>query len=129
MDWSELFYKFLPWIIREIIIVFGTLGIVYTFGRLLFPGLNKKSARADKIKNRIAAVSLLVITCGSGLVYDYPTLFTTGLERVAWVQYGWDSLLYFSIGVVFYVTVGWRFFKRIDSYLDKKIGPDTKEKK
>ena len=126
MDWSELIYRFLPAIIREIIIVFGSLGVVYLFGRLLFPQLDKKTRQANKVKNRIAAVALFVITFGTGAIYDYPELATGTIVRTDLIRYLWESGLYCFFGVVFYVTIGWRFYARMDRLLDRKFANDEK---
>ncbi len=56
MDWTQIFLRYLPIIARLIIIVFGSLGVVYMVGRLLFPKLK------DRSKNLIAFFALIGIS-------------------------------------------------------------------
>jgi len=107
-------------ILRLAMIVFAALGIVYLFGRLLPTKLK------DKGKNIIAVLALFFISFAITLTYN-PAILDTGLRQMANSQlyfYAWDIFLYFTISCVFYVTVGWRFYSRIDNFLDRKIGED-----
>ena len=111
-------------VLRVAIIIFAALGIVYLFGRLL-PNKLK-----DKGKNILAVFALFFVSIGTTLAYN-PTI----LDNLSILQYSdmfsflWEVFLYFAISCVFYVTVGWRFYSRMDSLLDKKIGKDDRRKK
>jgi hypothetical protein len=129
MNWSELILRWSPWLLRALIVFIATLGTVYFFGRLIFPSLNKKTAHANKIKNRIAAFSLCFFSFASNLVYDYPTLLTAGIDSILWWRYILDSVIMVGAGAILFVTVGWRFYPRVDTFLDKKFAKDQKEKK
>ena len=122
MDWNYIVKEMLPWVGRLAIIVFSTLGVVYLFGRLLFPKLK------DKGKNRIAALALFFLSFITTIVWDYPG-FVLNVTSQLMAQYLRDAALYFFIGCVFYVIIGWRFYSRADAFLDKKIGKDDRRKK
>lgn len=109
---------------RIALIVFIALGIVYMFGRLLPTKLK------DKGKNIIAVFALLFASLGLTIAYN-PNILDMTLAAILPSQlylYLWDTFIYFAIGCVFYVVIGWRFYSRIDSWLDKKIGKDDKRK-
>lgn len=126
MDWSFIIESLLPWAGRLAINVFTTLGVVYLFGRLLFPKLNKRTVHADKVKNRIAALALFVVTVGTSFAYDFPGLLRAMPNPNLIFRFSLDVAIYYFIGIVFYVVVGWRFYSRIDDLLDRKIGRDKK---
>ena len=92
---NDLIALFLPTIVRIMIIVFGTLGVVFMFGRLLFPKMN------DRQKNVIAAIAIPVISYGTILFFDYPYLVEVGFHGVTVLQYIWSSFLHTLGGVVF----------------------------
>lgn len=123
MDWSLILTKYLPLIARILLIVFASLGVVYMSGRLLFTKLQ------DKGKNNIAFFSLIFFAFLVNFVYSYPSLAVEGVSKLIWIKYLSDSLLYTTVSAVFYVVLGWRFYSRVDSYLDKKFGKDNKKKK
>ena len=117
MNWNEIFNDFLPMIVRMVLIVFSTLGVVYMCGRLLFPKMKRKG------KNRIAFFTLLVTGFTVTLVFDYTGLIDR-YDRLVFIRYIIDSALYSSVAAVFYVVVGWRFYSRADRFLDKKFAKD-----
>ena len=116
----DLLIEFKPVIMQFmdiILLLFGsafvTLGLVYVFGRML------NIMKSDKTKN-IFAIFIIY-----GIHYAY-TYFNIN-NKVYSTQYqrGWEVFLFGSISIVIYVTVCWRLYSRIDSYLDKKLGDDS----
>ena len=122
MDWNVILTQYSPVVIRILLIIFSTLGVVYMSGRLLFPSLK------DRSKNIIAFIALIVIGFSITLVYDYDAMIISEQPRRTLIKYIADSALYTPISAVFYVVVGWRFYSRMDSLLDKKVGKDSKKR-
>ena len=122
MDWTQIFLRYLPIIARLVIIVFGSLGVVYMVGRLLFPKLK------DRSKNLIAFFSLFIISFSVTLIYDYNTLIENQQNRMLVLKFLLDAGLYTAGACVLYVTVGWRLYDRVDRFLDKKFGKDKSRK-
>ena len=121
MDWSELVREFLPIAVRLIVIIFSTLGVVYMTGRLLFTKLK------DRGKNIIAFFSLIAFSFLLTFLKDYPDLLTDHDKLFTW-NYLLDSFMYASGGCVLYIVIGWRFYSRVDYFLDKKFGKDDKRR-
>jgi hypothetical protein len=94
----------LKYIIRTIIITFSSLGLVYLIGRLL----NFKVS--NSFKNKIAAIALF--TASFTITYIYFPSKTS--------QMIWESIAFALVASVVYVTIGWKFYERMDSWLDKK---------
>ena len=115
--------EYIPTIVRVVIIIFSTLGIVYIAGRLLFPKMK------DRSKNIVAFFALLVISFGVVMLNDYPDLVDGFDNKLDTLNYFLDSLMYMGAGAVFYVVVGWRFYSRMDNFLDKRFGKDDRRKK
>lgn len=124
MDWDAIVQQFLPSIVRMTIIVFSTLGVVYMCGRLLFPKLK------DMAKNRIAFITVVVIAYTTTLMWDYPWMIQPlGAPNITeLLQFALEGFLYGAIGTVFYIVIGWRFYSRVDAFLDKKFGKDDKRR-
>jgi len=108
-----------------LLIVFSTLGVVYFFGRLVFP---KKIGKSDSKKNLIAALFSIIFGFLFTLVFDYSSMIEFGFDRVLIAEYLTWSIIHTSIAIVFYVAVGWRFYSRFDAYLDKKFAKDDRRK-
>lgn len=126
MDWaaffSQYFAQYFPILERILVIVLCTLGVVYMSGRLLFTKLE------DKGKNIIAFVALIVFGFLITLVYDYDTLINDGRNKVIFLKYLLDSVLYVTGSAVGYILIGWRLFNRISAFLDRKVGKGTRRK-
>jgi len=122
MDLLELIKDYIPYMVRMLIIIFSTLGVVYMFGRLLFPSLK------DKSKNRIAFFALLFFSFLVTLFKDYNIMLWDVSNRYTVANYFLDSIIYFSLGAVFYVTIGWRWYSRVDDFLDKRFGKDSRKR-
>ena len=124
MDWNALAQQLLPTITRMAIIVFSTLGVVYMTGRLLFPKMK------DRGKNITAFVALVIIGYATTLVWDFEgmidTFATYPIQAI--FNYGITSFVYTTIGSVFYVVLGWRFYSRVDAFLDNKFAKDDKRR-
>ncbi len=123
MDWGKLLERFWPILVNILIIMFCSLGVVYMYGRMLFPKAK------DHSKNVIAFVSLILFSYGIAIVWPYQALLSGGGSWITWIQYSVESLLYTAASAVFYITVGWRFYSRVDAYLDKKFAKDNRRKK
>jgi hypothetical protein len=94
--------------VRVLAITAGTLGTVYIMGRLL--ELETKS----KTKNITATLCLLT----------YSTCITLVYHQSAIPKMVWESFIFGVISAVPYITIGWRFKSRMDSWLDRKFGED-----
>jgi hypothetical protein len=102
-----------------IVMLFGaafvTLGFVYITGRML------EIFKRDKPRNIIAVIFIY----GLHYIYTYigisNKVYNTQLER------GWNVFIRGSISIVIYVTICWKLYSRMDSYLDKKFGEDKEE--
>jgi predicted permease len=124
MEWGDLLFRYLPVIARLFVIIFCTLGAVYYTGRLLFPKLK------DKGKNLIAAFFLPVFSILFNLVYSYPGVLNPEIDMSAMQnQVILSTVGYMCGATVGYIVLGWKFYPRMDAWLDKKIGPDKKRKK
>lgn len=115
--------EYIPSIVRVAVIIFSTLGAVYMVGRLLFPKMK------DRGKNLVAFFALIFISFLVVLVKDYPELIDGMQTRSDALNYLTDSLTHAGIAAVFYVVIGWRFYSRMDTLLDKKLGKDDRRKK
>jgi len=125
MDWNAIVQRAWPMITNLVIVVFTSLGFVYMFGRLLFPKLK------DRGKNVIAFVSLIIVSYSMTLVWTYyPDIFGEGSPSLHVIfKYLLESFGYAAIGSVFYVTIGWRFYPRMNALLDLKFGKGNRRKK
>lgn len=136
IDWNALLVGILPGIKRLGLISFMVLGVVYFFGRLVFARwfAPKDKKLSEQRKNRLAALSLFVISFAVTLVYDYGAMIDYGvmidktLNSMFW-KYIVDSCGYLFFGSVFYVVVGWRFYSRMDKWFDKKWAPDEADRR
>lgn len=104
---KEVILNNLTQIWRLLVIPFMSLGIVYTFGRLM-PVL-----KTDTPKNVLAFLSMV------GISYITGRQFTLGLDLFYIV---WDILVYTLLSVIIYVNVCWKLYSRFDSYCDRKFG-------
>lgn len=99
---------------RLFVIPFMSLGLVYIMGRLL-PIL-----KSDNSKNILALLAMIGISWFTGLP------ITEGLE----LQYIiWDVGLYTTLSSIVYVTICWKLYDRMDSFLDRKLGENKIPKK
>ena len=89
------------------IFLFG-LGSVYVPTRQL--SLNIPKPKQHLISLVAMALASVVITG----IYHYTTL----------PRFIWESIVFWIIGNVVYVILGHHFYKRMDNFLDKKIGSD-----
>jgi len=120
-EWFDsILAEYTPVILREALVIFSTLGIVYFTGRLLFPKMKERG------KNIVAAGALLFTSFLFTLVYDYAADITTMVDFYFYVT---DSFVYSAIGAVFYVVIGWRFYNRMDNLLDSKLASDRVERR
>ncbi len=124
MNWLQILERAWPALVKLFAIVFGTLGIVYMYGRLLFPKMK------DRGKNIIAFITLVMLSYIITLVWGFPGVFWNGLPDMQIVsQFILEGGLYAAIGAVLYVVIGWRFYERVDTFLDRKFAKDTRKKK
>lgn len=81
-----------------------SLAMVYLFGRML------NLVRTTVKKNWVAILSLLSSYLFYFFVYD--TKFELN-------QKIWNTLIYISISIIFYVLLGFKLYDRVDQLLDK----------
>ena len=106
-------YLFLPYIsqiLRVVVIPFTALGVVYIVGKLL------EIVNTDKAKNRLAFICIAMLSVATG-----------NHEGDWFVSYDFffEAFIVTCLSTIFYVTVCWRFFSRMDSLLDTKMGKDN----
>jgi len=99
----------LHFMISGVYIYMPTQAIVYIFGRML--GLANK----DRARNSIALVSTILFSAA----YIY-----MNKEFDSKAGYIWEFVHWFSLGILWYVLIGFRLFSRVDNLLDKKVGKD-----
>jgi hypothetical protein len=108
-----------------LLVSFGTLAIVYLFGRFL------ELAKTDKAKNSIAAFFMLILSI---LVTNYiqfqnPLYFLTITKLTNWFNYGFTILFYYLFSIIFYIIVCWKFYDNTKKIIDSFINKIKKEKK
>jgi len=105
-------FEYLP---NSIIIAFVSLGMVYLIGRML------NILKGDIPKNIVAIIFM-------GGVSYFLAYMKYGMLEYKFDEnlmfFIWDIFLYFTVAVIIYVTVCFRLYDRIDSFLDKKFGED-----
>jgi len=62
----------------------------------------------------IALISMAIASIAISGVYHYQGL----------IRFIWESTVFWLIGNVVYVVLGHRFYRRMDNFLDKKLGED-----
>lgn len=84
-----------------------TLGFVSIAGRLW------EAVKTDHAKNIIASFSLVSLSFlyQRSMVLDYDLV--------------WDTLELLTMSSIFYIGFCWRFYSRLDTFLDKKMGKDN----
>lgn len=122
IDFDAIIQFALPALARLTLVVFSTLGVVYMAGRLLFPKMK------DRSKNVLAFFCLIMFAFFYTLVFDFPKIIESNFTIFVWQYYAY-SVAYATVGAVFYIIVGWRFYSRMDSLLDHKMGKDNRRKK
>ena len=107
-EYDYLFLPYISQIARVILIPFTALGIVYVLGRLL------ELINTDRTKNTVAYISIIILALLTG---DFASGFFN-------FDYLFEVFIISNLSAIFYVTVCWRFFNRVDSLLDRKVGQD-----
>ena len=115
MEYKEFIAKvILDFLYSGFWIYIPTQAIVYLAGRML--GILK----TDLTKNLLAFVA----TIGFSYLYIKMNLVPTDIWVLLYMMIHWVSL-----GIFFYVLLGFQLFNRIDNLLDKKVASDEKPKK
>ena len=97
----------LDYLYRILITAFGSLGLVYISGRLL------ELLKTYRSKNTFAVICLYSISIG---IYFYSKKPNHNFNY----RDAWEIFICGTFAAIFYVTVCWRLFDRIDSFLDRK---------
>jgi len=111
---KDLIIPNLCFIGRLILIPFLTLGLVYTLGRLA-PLL-----KTDNSKNNLALFAIILFSYMTG---------RPDIQTYLIVDQLWEVSIYTLLSVIIYVTVCWKLYDRMDSFLDNKLGEDKQPKK
>lgn len=90
-----------------------SLAFVYIFGRML--NITKKQTS----RNIIALISI---------VFCYAFYFYYMIADISIINKIWSALTYGSLSIIFYVTIGFKLFDRVNNFLDK-IASDERKKK
>ena len=116
--WTEykdfLFLLGLHFIISGAYIYIPTQAMVYIFGRML--GI----FNSDRSRNSIALITTTLFSMG--YLYLKKELSTP-------YEYIWAFFHWFSIGILWYVLLGFKLASRIDSLLDKKLAKGKSSRK
>lgn len=99
----------LHFMISGVYIYIPTQAMVYIFGRML------EIAKKDRSRNVIALVSTIIFS----ISYIY-----VNKEYDTKHEYLYEFIHWFSLGIFWYVLIGFRLFSRVDNLLDKKVGKD-----
>ena len=115
LEYKEyLFLLGLNFLISGVYIYIPTQAIVYVFGRML------KIAEKDEQRNFIALLSTIIFSIGYIFMRkEFPTI----------KEYVWEFFHWFSLGIMWYVLLGFKLFSRVDSFMDVKFAKDKPEKK
>jgi len=102
--------------------IFITLGVVYTFGKML------GHIKTDYGRNITAILTLFGLTILYSLDLQLPKdqimIIVMGIDVMRLIKDVFDMTM---ISMVFYVSVCWKFYTRMDSLLDRFLSPDQKE--
>lgn len=115
----ENFPHLIGYLINSILAAFIGLGMTYVLGRML--NILKK----DVPKN-IFALAWIIIASFVLSFMRYGGIPDLTLDMFYFI---WDQFLTVIFSVIFYVTVCFRFYDRIDHFLDKKVADDEIPKK
>jgi hypothetical protein len=96
-------------LIRIVTVVLGGLGTIY------IPNKQFGIQMSNRARHIVATVSMLI----------YSMLITVIYHRAALLQMWWETFIFWLIANVVYVSVGYNLYKRIDHFLDKRVGKDT----
>lgn len=110
IEYKTQILEVLSFITLPFLVMLISLAFVYAFGRML--NITKKAVS----KNLVA----LIVICSSYFFYFYAMVKNMDLFTKIWT-----GLLYGALSIIFYVTLGFKFFDRIDNFLDK-VAPDSK---
>lgn len=96
-----------------------SLGFVYLFGRLL------NIFESPRAKNYLATVFLII----GSILYTLVTIYDTIPEISYWDKVTLFNIAYlssmkFSFAVICHVIIGWKFYDRMDAFLDARLGKD-----
>ena len=103
-------------IVRGLVLFAIALGVVYIFGRML------ELVMTNRARNALALFTIVITSYYSTLIYDGEILIH---EWEIW----WRSLVYTSLGCIFFVIFGWDFYDRANAWLDKKFARDPNKRK
>lgn len=101
-------------LLRGLTIFVISLGFVYIAGRML------ELIMSNKGRNSLALFVMIPASYISVAVYDTDIL-------VHPYEIYWRTVLYVCISAIFFVTIGWRLFDRVDNFLDNKFSSDRGE--
>jgi hypothetical protein len=62
------------------------------------------------------------------LIFSYGYI-KINIEYSSTIELIWSLVHYFSMGIVIYVLIGFKLFKRVDTLLDRKFADDEPQKK
>jgi len=96
-------------LVRITTITLGGIGTIY------IPHKQLGVKMSERAKHIVATVSMLV----------YSMIITIVYHKTNGLQMWWETLIFWIIANVVYVSVGYNLYKRIDHFLDRKIGKDT----
>ncbi len=104
---KEQILLFLSFMVPIFTIACMSLGFVSIAGRLW------EAVKTDHAKNIIASFSLVILSFlyQRSIVLDYDII--------------WDTLELLTMSSIFYIGFCWRFYSRLDAFLDRKIGKDN----
>jgi len=113
VEYKDQILQIATFVTLPFLVMLISLAMVYISGRML--NITKKQTS----RNLIALVS--ICSC-------YAFYFIYMVKNVSIANKIWSSLTYGALSIIFYVTIGFKLFDRVDVFLDK-IAPDKENKK
>jgi hypothetical protein len=109
LEYKTQILQVLSFVTLPFLVMLISLAFVYITGRML--NITKKATS----KNAVA----LFIICAS-----YAFYFICIIQNVTLYNKIWSGLTYGALSIIFYVTIGFKLFDRVDNVLDK-VAPDV----
>ena len=106
--WEKLFTAD---IIRVIYITLGGIGTIYIPNRQLGISMSKR------VKHITATVSMFI----------YSMLITGIYHQDRIIVMWWETLIFWLIANVVFVSIGYDLYRRVDDFLDQKVGKNRDE--
>ena len=131
---ETLFNEFFTYIVYLILIFFCSLGVVYTYGRLLNENAtdaakNKLAIFATFLFSFLSRVSDKLMKLHETFKIEHPLEALNILTPIEMFYFSWEVIIIWLASIVIYVILGWRFYDRINNFLDKTFATGKRRNK